>query len=222
MSTSSKEFENFERIKDALGSMSTKGVLLAPCAFIPNDELLKKWGYVGVVSKPFDVKQIDFRIQQAMSEENEGRQDSLVESATVLDDQLQLQLQLGRLLLVEDNRTNQLVAEMALNDLGFEVVIANHGAEAVEFLKRCSLEERPLAILMDCHMPVMDGYQAAKMIRETLVDYRDVPIIAVTANAMEADREKCLAHGMDDYMSKPMDEEILEKTLLHWGLSDSD
>jgi PAS domain S-box-containing protein len=120
------------------------------------------------------------------------------------------------LLLAEDNRTNQFVGRRLLEKLGHSVDVANDGAEALALLAR----NRYDAVLMDCQMPDIDGYMATRQIREGQVPGLDpsVPIIALTAHAMPSDREKCLAAGMDDYVSKPVSLEELSATLERCGL----
>src|SRR5262249_50224272 len=105
-----------------------------------------------------------------------------------------------RLLLVEDNAVNQLVASRMLQRLGFTVEFATDGKKAVDMVAA----NRYDLVFMDCQMPVMDGYQATEQIRRTEPPDRRVIIVAMTANAMQSDRDRCLESGMDDYISKPI------------------
>ncbi|HXG47999.1 MAG TPA: ATP-binding protein [Methylomirabilota bacterium] len=118
----------------------------------------------------------------------------------------------ARILLAEDNVTNQRLAQRMLAKLGCVVDIANDGVEAV----RLARAGRYDLILMDCSMPHMTGYDATREIRSTEQDDRHIPIIAITANAMRGDREKCLAAGMDDYLSKPVQQQALRDMLARW------
>ncbi|CAN2049601.1 two-component system, sensor histidine kinase and response regulator [Candidatus Magnetomoraceae bacterium gMMP-1] len=116
-----------------------------------------------------------------------------------------------KLLLVEDNVANQIVANELLSNAGFVVDIAGNGLEAVEAV----IKNKYAAILMDMQMPDMDGLEATEKIRNTL-GKKSLPIIAMTANAMKGDRERCLASGMNDYVSKPIDRISLFRTLNKW------
>ncbi|HEY2145619.1 MAG TPA: PAS domain-containing protein, partial [Steroidobacteraceae bacterium] len=109
----------------------------------------------------------------------------------------------NKILLVEDNPVNQRVAQRTLQNLAAEVTIANNGAEALERIAASSFD----AVLMDCQMPVMDGFTATRRIRESegLRGTKRLPIIALTANVMSEDREKCLAAGMDAHLGKPIE-----------------
>ena len=115
------------------------------------------------------------------------------------------------ILLAEDNEINQEVATHILAEAEIEVEIANNGVEAVDAVKK----KRYDAVLMDMQMPRMDGYQATGVIRQN-PEMQDLPIIAMTANAMEGDRDKCIEAGMNDYVSKPIDPSKLFATLLEW------
>jgi CheY-like chemotaxis protein len=109
----------------------------------------------------------------------------------------------NKILLVEDNPVNQRVAQRTLQNLAAEVTIANNGAEALEHIAASSFD----AVLMDCQMPVMDGFTATRRIRELELSRggKRLPIIALTANVMSEDREKCLAAGMDAHLGKPIE-----------------
>jgi CheY-like chemotaxis protein len=124
---------------------------------------------------------------------------------------------LARVLVVDDNPVNQLVAQRALERLGYAVEVASGGEQALEKLQ--SVERRHPsfdAILLDCQMPGMDGYETSAAIRQRENGSRRVPIIALTANNSEEDREKCLASGMDDYLGKPLQIAALAGALERW------
>jgi len=122
------------------------------------------------------------------------------------------ELLLGKLLVAEDNEVNQLVARGMANRLGYEVDIVDDGAQAVA----ATLTGNYAAVLMDCHMPVMDGFEATKTIRSRDSKTVRIPIIAMTAGALNEDRERCFAAGMDDYISKPVDLDKLRDILARW------
>jgi PAS domain S-box-containing protein len=117
-----------------------------------------------------------------------------------------------RVLLAEDNLVNQRVAMAVLNKLGIQPVLAGNGQEAVDAAAREPFD----LVLMDCQMPEMDGYQATREIREREGGGRRVPILAMTANAMPGDRERCLEAGMDDYLAKPIAIRDLKDALQRW------
>lgn len=120
-----------------------------------------------------------------------------------------------RVLVAEDNPVNQKVIRRTLEKWGIEVHLANHGGEAVE-----QLAQEPFhLVLMDCQMPEMDGYEATRRIRAHEQPHgRHTPIIALTANALQGDREKCLECGMNDYLTKPVNPNQLREKLLQWGV----
>lgn len=120
----------------------------------------------------------------------------------------------GQVLLVEDNPVNQMVAEGILTAIGYAVLLAGDGREAVGRFTDSAAEID--AVLMDCQMPVMDGYDATRAIRALEEPGRRVPIIALTAAAVAGERERCLAAGMDDFLTKPVDVAMLRATLDRW------
>ena len=127
------------------------------------------------------------------------------------------------ILLVEDNRVNQEVAKCVIKSFDLMVDLAANGLEAMSALQ-LSAKERPYTLIfMDCQMPEMDGYEATRQIRDNLAGarYKNIPIIAMTANAMEGDREKCIEAGMDDYMAKPINPEKIYNSLHKWLKSSS-
>jgi two-component system sensor histidine kinase/response regulator len=118
----------------------------------------------------------------------------------------------GRVLVVEDNEINQMVAVGTITRLGYATDVAANGREAVEAVSRL----RYAAVLMDCQMPEMDGFEATREIRRREGGDARVPIIAMTASATDADRQRCLAAGMDDYLAKPVRTESVEAALERW------
>ena len=119
----------------------------------------------------------------------------------------------GRVLLAEDNVVNQQVASAMLDHLGFTVDVVPDGAAAVKAVTQASYD----AVLMDCQMPILDGYQATREIRRVQGVAAHVPIIAVTASAMSSDQQRCLAAGMDDYLPKPLSLNALGAVLARWA-----
>ncbi len=136
----------------------------------------------------------------------EGRGDG--ESRT---DMPRLQLR-ARVLVAEDNFVNQQVALELLQSIGCVVTMAGDGIDAVQFVREANYD----VIFMDCQMPRMDGYAATAEIRRIEGSLRHTPIIAMTAHAMRGDRERCLAAGMDDYVSKPIDPDTVIRVLRRW------
>src|SRR6266446_1558459 len=118
----------------------------------------------------------------------------------------------GRVLIVEDNAANLKVAMLMVERLGYRADKAGNGVEAVRVLDRMNYD----AVLMDCQMPEMDGYEATRQIRRHEKEGRRTPIIAMTASAMAGDRERCLAAGMDDYISKPIKLHVVAAVLERW------
>ncbi len=123
----------------------------------------------------------------------------------------------GSVLVVEDNQTTQFLILQLLKRLGYVSALATNGREAVEKYRSASYA----LILMDCQMPILDGYEATREIRSIEREGVHVPIVALTANAMSGDRERCLDCGMDDYLPKPIDPKALRQILARWIAHDS-
>ena len=118
----------------------------------------------------------------------------------------------GRVLVAEDNPVNQKVVAMILKKLGYASDVVGNGREALRALEIGSY----VAVLMDCQMPEKDGFEATKEIRSGDTGFASIPIIALTANALDGEKERCLAAGMDDYLAKPIKAEALEQKLELW------
>ena len=157
-------------------------------------------GRIGVHSDPGKGSTFYFVISLPFATGNTAQSDCLARTPDKLT---------GRILLAEDNAVNQLVACKILASLGVEVTVVENGKLALEKLKTETFD----AVMLDCQMPVMDGYTAAREIRRMGGVSARVPIIAMTAHAMTGDREKCLDAGMDEYISKPVKKEVLAGVL---------
>lgn len=198
-------------------------LLLATGAPVHQDtRKLQDIGFSGYLSKPLrpgDVVEATARIFQAPP----ARRDTLFvtrhqlkgmahEQVGVMDETVSFKN--VSVLLAEDNFVNQKIAIKILQKYGIAVTPANNGIEAVDAALTQSFD----LIIMDCQMPDMDGYQATQRIRQLAADnqWPHTPIIALTANAMKGDEEKCLAAGMDDYMTKPIERAIFQEKLLRW------
>ena len=170
--------------------------------FMPGDQvnalapLLQK-------ARPLSRQALYQTLQHLLQKEDEEHPGVLVSSAPVEHR--------ARILLVEDNPVNQLVAKGMLSKLGCDVVIAAHGGEALSQLKQSDFD----LVLMDCNMPVMDGYETSRQIRQS-GRWPDLPIVALTANAMPEERERCRSAGMNDYLAKPFRREELAALLDSW------
>ncbi len=119
-----------------------------------------------------------------------------------------------RTLLVDDNVINQKIALKIMSKMGFQADVAQNGREAIEILSQAAYD----LVFMDCQMPVLDGYEATRIIRgETSRTINPgVPIVAMTAHAMEGAREECIAAGMDDYIAKPVTPDAIAEMIRKW------
>ncbi|MCA6218641.1 response regulator [Ideonella sp. B7] len=191
---------------------------LPPCLLITaldEDEARAALALAGltarVLPKPVTPSTLHDGLAQALAPEHGGRTlDAAPPPPAVLIEALRRQTVGRRVLLAEDNEVNQEVALELLNSVGLTVSVADTGHQAVQR----ALQERPDLVLMDMQMPEMDGLEATRRIRAALGDA--LPIIAMTANAFEEDRQSCLAAGMNDHLGKPVDPVELYRRLQHW------
>jgi len=193
---------------DNLLFKNTRLVMLTSQGKRGDADKLKAAGFNGYLNKPID-QTILYNTLMTVAGVNSSEQ-QLVTSYSPRE----LPQFTARVLVVEDNAINQKVAQGLLKKFGVQVDLAANGEEAIT-----SLENFPFdLVLMDCQMPVMDGYEATQKIRhsESKVLNREIPIIAMTANTMEGDREKCLAVGMNDFISKPVNPNKVQEALKRW------
>ncbi|MEN8177796.1 MAG: response regulator [Pseudomonadota bacterium] len=169
---------------------------------------MREAGFVGYLTKPINQSELYLTLVQVAG--LESGDERLITRYTARE---QPQFR-ARVLVVEDNITNQAVGRGMLEKFGIQIELAGNGEEALS-----ALEQRPFdLVFMDCQMPVLDGYAATRRIRDPQTPVKDhaIPVIAMTANAMQGDREKCIASGMDDYIAKPVDPIKLHRALEHW------
>jgi CheY-like chemotaxis protein len=114
---------------------------------------------------------------------------------------------------VEDNVVNQKMVVRMLEKMGCSVDVAGNGLEAVRMVEQLSYD----LVFMDCQMPEMDGYEATAEIRRRQGSSKHTPIVAMTANAMQGDRERCIDAGMDDYVAKPVKKEAVSEAIEKWA-----
>ncbi len=233
-----------EIVRENEENASTQLALMTPISSVNDIEHYKEMGFTSVFSKPATTMDLmnmlaltlgdahkhertSFGSESPNLQSSEASEQSHATSSAesegllgehIIPEEILKVLQDKRILLVEDNLMNQLVVQDMLEEYGMVVDAAGNGLEALAALKqRRSLDPYHL-VLMDCQMPEMDGYKATEIIRSggTGKSNKILPIIAMTANAIKGDRERCLDCGMSDYMSKPIDTDVLDEKLLHW------
>jgi CheY-like chemotaxis protein len=174
------------------------------------EEATARAGFSARLSKPVRLSQLRDALQQALAPALQSRPVPPTPEPPSPDGPRR------RLLIVEDNAINKMVATATVRQLGYASDGAGNGFEALDALGRCHYD----AVLMDCQMPEMDGFEATAEIRRREAGTRCVPIIAMTAGASADDRERCLAAGMDDYVSKPVHITDLDQVLRRWVAHD--
>ncbi len=195
------------------GDPQLSELVLVMSTFAANrdDEIIEQAGFSASVNKPFKQSQLLDCIRKLLGDPSYPAAETpdAADEPTALSTE---QKQSIRILLTEDSVMNQTVALRILEvKLGYRADIADNGLEAIEALSK---EDYDL-VLMDCQMPEMDGYDATRAIRDpnSSVRNHNIPIIAMTANAMKGDRDKCINAGMDDYVSKPISPQKLAKAI---------
>jgi CheY-like chemotaxis protein len=172
-------------------------------------------GLDGILIKPINESMLFDTILDVFGRELEGA--GVTAPMAQVTTKTQEKLKGARLLVVEDNEINQQVAREILEGAGFTVEIADNGRLATELVKTSDFD----AVLMDIQMPEMDGLEATRVIR-TVLNNQTLPIIAVTAHALESERQRCFDIGMNDYVTKPIDPDILLTTLARWRRPQTD
>ncbi|MCW2278400.1 response regulator [Heliophilum fasciatum] len=208
-----KELEQVEQLQRVPGLSDVKWILVTGFNDRTKGEHALRRGFHAYLPKPIKQSQLLEMIAKLASAAHHETTPPMVkepanEPAKELVDQKEKPI-----LLAEDNRANQKLAVLLLKKLGYRTVAVNNGLEAVE---ACANGDYAL-VLMDCQMPEMDGFEATRQIRLSEQNTgRHLPIVAMTANAMQGDQERCLASGMDDYISKPVNPEKLREVIPRW------
>jgi len=199
---------------DAREDGAAPRLLLAPTGTRIDHARLARGGFQGFVLRPMRPSNLLDALLHCLAQREEEQPQPQPEPASLVSALEEPPEGPARVLLVEDNPINRTVALRLLQRGGYDVDWAENGLQAIDHLRSEDYD----FVLMDCQMPEMDGYQATRLVRDPGSGVRDgtVPIIALTANAMEGDREKCLAAGMDDYVAKPIQREELFAALERW------
>ncbi len=214
-------FQLAEAIKADPIISSTRLILLPSFGKRGHGKLARKTGIAAYLQKPVRQSQLYSCLVSVMCAESENftNEESprlvtkySLNKITPPNTNIEKFVSTARILVAEDNPVNQKVAFSQLKSLGYAVEIVNNGREAVNALKKADYD----IVLMDCQMPEMDGFEATAEIRRQEKGEKYTKIVAMTAHAIEGDREKCLSAGMDDYLSKPVKIEMLQQMLEKW------
>ncbi|MDK2830486.1 MAG: hypothetical protein PWQ75_238 [Methanolobus sp.] len=191
----------------------TSLIMLSSAGQMPDNWEQNKSNFAACLSKPIKSSVLFTKLSSLLSEDNKGEKDNIAKNGEN-SEKSSIDSSKARILLVEDNVINQHVAQSMLRKLGITADVANNGLEAIEALETIPYD----LVFMDIQMPEMDGLEASKHIRNkhSSVINHDVPIIAMTAHAMKGDDEKCIEAGMNDYMSKPINLELLAAKIDKW------
>ena len=195
--------DNAERLRQLRQQLSTPLLLVSPYGAFIHSEQASQLAPFEQLARPL-CRNVLYQTLERLLEPSRAHASSAPQSPLA-------RMHQARVLLVEDNAVNQLVAKGMLSKLGCEVAVAAHGGEALDYLERNAVD----LVLMDCNMPIMDGYEATRRVRQS-GRWPSLPIIALTANALPDERERCQAAGMNDYLAKPFRREDLAALLDLW------
>jgi two-component system sensor histidine kinase/response regulator len=209
-------FEVSKRIKESPLYGDTRIIMLTSLGLRGDMARCKELGIAAYLVKPIKHSDLFDALVRVWGQEGPQRTERAKEVVTRHSIREEKRRRALRILLAEDNEINQKMALKLLGNEGHTVVLANNGQEAVEHFHT----DRFDLVLMDVQMPVMDGFEATDAIRNSQLETRDVPIIAMTAHALKGDRERCIEAGMDDYLSKPINPDDLAKALDRWSQED--
>lgn len=210
------EMDGLEVIKTIRTDKSNKNIPIIMLGIFGKEEIAKKASMHGVnhfIAKPYTYSTLFDTIMDVFGKETR-RKKTRIEKGKKFEKELQ-KIAGSNILLAEDNEINQQVATELLVDAGFKVTIANNGKEAVDLITRSGIPSTYGLVFMDIQMPIMDGYTATEEIRKQTA-YNDVPIVAMTADAMSGVKEKCLALGMNDMVTKPIDPDEMFGVMVEW------
>ncbi len=197
------------QIRDLPAGRSLPVILLSHQRLRSSDEVMQGLGVTHCLAKPARRSSLFDLLTRALANSDDTRRP--LKSAG-LDQTLAMQMPL-RILLADDNPINLKVGQSYLQKMGYRPELASNGKEVLTALENHPFE----VVILDVQMPVMDGYETAREIRKRFSDEKRPKLIAITGNAMEGDREKCLEAGMDDYITKPVRPRELEAVLRRWG-----
>jgi len=201
------------RLRDDPHLRDTRVVMLTSVHQVRDAKRIKAQGIDGYLNKPLKPRQLYDCIAMVMG--TPSRNDPDAPAMAFTEETVDAASNLGpaRVLVVEDNEVNQRVAQAMLARRGIRCHVARHGREAVELHAARAWD----VIFMDCQMPVMDGFEATRLIREAEAGAdRRTPIVAMTANAMRSDEQRCREAGMDDHLAKPVQDGELVACLRRW------
>jgi PAS domain S-box-containing protein len=197
-----------KKIKQDPDLKNTKLVLMTSMGNRGDVKRLENIGFDAYLTKPVKQSQLFdclTLVAELKGPKNIQQTEKIITKHSLADSQKSR----SRVLLAEDNKINQKVASSMLKKLGYTADVVTNGVEVLDALSK----NKYSIILMDCQMPEMDGYTATKAIRGSDTEFKNIPILAMTANAMEGDRNKCIQAGMDDYLAKPVKPQILSDML---------